>query len=112
MTATTEQLVIDVPAVDEAAIGAFAERIFMAAIGAFELATVELGMRLGLYEALADGPATPPALVARAGIDCPLRGGNGSSSRRRPASWPSTSTAPATTPTPACSRCRSSTRSA
>jgi 2-polyprenyl-3-methyl-5-hydroxy-6-metoxy-1,4-benzoquinol methylase len=55
--------------VDEAAVGAFAERIAMAAIGAFELATVELGMRLGLYDALAEGPATPPELAARAGID-------------------------------------------
>ena len=42
----------------------------MAAIGAFELATVELGMRLGLYQSLADdGPATPPQLAARTGID-------------------------------------------
>ena len=42
----------------------------MAAIGAFELATVELGMRLGLYQSLADdGPATAPQLAARTGID-------------------------------------------
>ncbi|HEV7759596.1 MAG TPA: class I SAM-dependent methyltransferase [Acidimicrobiales bacterium] len=52
-----------------AAIGAFAERTVMAAIGAFELATVELGMRLGLYDALATGPATSRQLAARAGID-------------------------------------------
>jgi SAM-dependent methyltransferase len=53
----------------EAAIGAFAERIVMATIGAFELATVDLGMRLGLYAALAEGSCTPPELARRAGID-------------------------------------------
>jgi 2-polyprenyl-3-methyl-5-hydroxy-6-metoxy-1,4-benzoquinol methylase len=41
----------------------------MAAIGSFELATLELGMRLGLYEALAARPATPPELASKAGID-------------------------------------------
>ncbi len=53
----------------EAAIGGFAERVFLAAIGSFELATIELGMRLGLYEALSAGPAAPPELAAQAGID-------------------------------------------
>ena len=53
----------------EARIGAFAERIVMAAIGSFELATVELGMRLGLYAAMTEGPVTPPQLAQRAGID-------------------------------------------
>jgi len=53
----------------EAAIGAFAERIVLAGIGSFELATVELGMRLGLYDALAQGPATAPGLAVRADID-------------------------------------------
>jgi SAM-dependent methyltransferase len=51
------------------AIGTFAERIVMAAIGSLELATVELGMRLGLYGALAEEPATPPQLAGRAEID-------------------------------------------
>ena len=71
MTITTDPTTtVDAPPIDEAAIGAFAERMFMAAIGAFELATVELGMRLGLYQSLADdGPATAPQLAARAGID-------------------------------------------
>jgi 2-polyprenyl-3-methyl-5-hydroxy-6-metoxy-1,4-benzoquinol methylase len=59
----------DAPDIDEAAIGAFAERIVMAGIGAFELMTIELGMRLGLYRAMAEGPATPPELAQRAGID-------------------------------------------
>jgi len=59
----------EAPAIDEAAIGAFAERVAMATIGAFEMMTIELGMRLGLYEALAQSPATPPELGERAGID-------------------------------------------
>ena len=53
----------------EAAIGEFAGRIAMAAIGNLELLTIELGTRLGLYAALAEGPATPPELAKRAGID-------------------------------------------
>jgi 2-polyprenyl-3-methyl-5-hydroxy-6-metoxy-1,4-benzoquinol methylase len=53
----------------EAQVGAFAERIAMATIGAFELTTIELGNRLGLYEAMAAGPVTPPELAKRAGID-------------------------------------------
>ena len=53
----------------EAAIGAFAERMFLTTVGAFELAAVELGMRLGLYAALAESPSTPPQLATAAGID-------------------------------------------
>ena len=52
-----------------AAIGAFAGRVVLAAIGSFELATIELGMRLGLYGALADGPKTAPELARTTGID-------------------------------------------
>ncbi len=56
-------------AVDEAAVGAFAERLFMACLGTMELANVELGVRLGLYEVLADGrPMTAGDLAAAAGI--------------------------------------------
>ena len=72
MTMTQEATGTVEPAPDAdlgAAIGAFAERIVLAAIGSFELATVELGMRLGLYQALGEGPATPPELAARTGID-------------------------------------------
>jgi SAM-dependent methyltransferase len=65
----TDHPTAEPPIVDEAAVGAFAERIVMAGIGAFEMMTVELGMRLGLYEALAHGDATPPELADRAGID-------------------------------------------
>ena len=49
---------------------ALAMRLFQSSIGAFELLTVYLGDKLGLYRALADGGAlTPPELAARAGID-------------------------------------------
>jgi hypothetical protein len=51
------------------AVAAFAERIGLAAIASFELATMELGLRLGLYGALSGAPATAPELAARAGID-------------------------------------------
>lgn len=53
----------------ETAIGAFAERFLMAALGSIELLTVELGTRLGLYAAMAEGPVTPPELARRSGID-------------------------------------------
>lgn len=53
----------------EEEIGAFAGRVAMAAVGNLELLTIELGTRLGLYEALAEGPATPPELAKRAAID-------------------------------------------
>ncbi len=73
MSTTTPTIADDIPATDEpdigAAVGVFAERIALAAIGSFELATLELGMRLGLYDALAAGPVTPPQLAERAGID-------------------------------------------
>ncbi len=73
MTATQETITEVSPSPDdaglEAAIGGFAERIFLAAVGSFELATIELGMRLGLYEALSAGPAAAPEVAARAGID-------------------------------------------
>jgi 2-polyprenyl-3-methyl-5-hydroxy-6-metoxy-1,4-benzoquinol methylase len=50
--------------------GELAERLFEAGLGAFDLATVTLGERLGLYRALADrGPSTSPALAAATGVD-------------------------------------------
>lgn len=57
------------PPIDEAAIGEFAGRVVEAAIASFEMASMELGRRLGLYSGLATGPATPPELAGRAGID-------------------------------------------
>jgi SAM-dependent methyltransferase len=54
---------------DEVA-GALAARLFEAGLGAFELLTVALGERLGLYRALADrGPITPAELAAAARTD-------------------------------------------
>jgi 2-polyprenyl-3-methyl-5-hydroxy-6-metoxy-1,4-benzoquinol methylase len=45
---------------------AFVEHIGAAAIGTFELAAIAIGLRLGLYEALAEGgPATAAELAAR-----------------------------------------------
>jgi len=54
----------------EARVGALAERIFGNGIAALELVTINIGTRLGLYQALADGgPATPTDLAARTGTD-------------------------------------------
>jgi 2-polyprenyl-3-methyl-5-hydroxy-6-metoxy-1,4-benzoquinol methylase len=48
---------------------ALAERLFLDALGAFDLFSVYLGNRLGLYRALADGgPLTPSGLAKAAGI--------------------------------------------
>ncbi len=45
-----------------------AERVFGSLMGSMEILTIYLGDRLGLYEALADGPATTSELASRAGI--------------------------------------------
>ena len=48
---------------------AFADRVFASALGYFDVLTVHLGQRLGLYRALVDlGRATPAELAERAGI--------------------------------------------
>jgi 2-polyprenyl-3-methyl-5-hydroxy-6-metoxy-1,4-benzoquinol methylase len=46
-----------------------ADRLFAALIGAYEVAAVDLGDRLGWYRALADRPATPTQLAERTGTD-------------------------------------------
>jgi 2-polyprenyl-3-methyl-5-hydroxy-6-metoxy-1,4-benzoquinol methylase len=49
---------------------ALVERLFMNAIGAFDLFSVYLGTRLGLYRVIADeGPVTSAELAAAAGIN-------------------------------------------
>jgi 2-polyprenyl-3-methyl-5-hydroxy-6-metoxy-1,4-benzoquinol methylase len=54
---------------DDAVAGAFAERLFGEALGAIDVFTVYLGIRLGLYRTLADNPGSRPIDVAeRAGI--------------------------------------------
>jgi len=45
-------------------------RLFQSTLGAFDIFSVYIGDRLGLYRTLVEnGPATPPELAARAGID-------------------------------------------
>ena len=61
-------MTITLTAEDEGRVEAFAERQFMAALAAMELANVELGVRLHLYDALVHGPLTPSELSAAAGI--------------------------------------------
>lgn len=56
-------------ALDEDALGAFAEGVFGAALGTLELTTTYLGRRLGLYEALRGHPSTSAELAAAAAVD-------------------------------------------
>ncbi|MGY1601890.1 class I SAM-dependent methyltransferase [Geodermatophilus sp. SYSU D00815] len=49
--------------------GALADRLLGAVIGTFEVAAVELGVRLGWYRALAQAPATAPELAGRTGTE-------------------------------------------
>ncbi|GAA4085151.1 MULTISPECIES: class I SAM-dependent methyltransferase [Streptomyces] len=57
------------PAAPPTTAQALSVRLFMAGLGAAELMTAYLGLRLGLYDALAEGgPATAPELAERAGI--------------------------------------------
>ena len=48
---------------------AFAEQLFGSAVGMFDLLSVHIGDRLGLYRALERGPATAAELATRAGVD-------------------------------------------
>src|SRR5688500_16747390 len=60
---------VDLTADDEAKVEEFAGNLFMQALATMELANVELGVRLGLYEALAGaGAGTSGELAASAGI--------------------------------------------
>jgi hypothetical protein len=57
------------PVDDDTVAGALAERLFGEALGAIGMFTTYLGIRLGLYQVLADRPGTRPAeLAERAGI--------------------------------------------
>lgn len=55
------------PAMSDQTTEEFAERLFGASLHAFDVLAVFIGDRLGWYRALAEGPATPAELVARAG---------------------------------------------
>jgi len=60
---------IELNASDEVKVEEFAGGLFAACLATMELANVELGIRLGLYEALAgSGPLTSTELARRAGI--------------------------------------------
>jgi 2-polyprenyl-3-methyl-5-hydroxy-6-metoxy-1,4-benzoquinol methylase len=60
---------IDLTQQDTAQVEAFSGQLFMAGLGALELLSVELGLRLGLYEALAGhGPTTVAELASATGI--------------------------------------------
>ena len=64
-----EKTDVELTAEDEAKVEEFAGSLFMAGLAAMELANVELGIRLGLYEAMAGaGAMTSAELAARAGI--------------------------------------------
>jgi SAM-dependent methyltransferase len=58
----------DVPALDEAKIGAFAEQLMGAYTGAMTSAMIDLGQRTGLFDAAWQGPATSAELAERAGL--------------------------------------------
>jgi 2-polyprenyl-3-methyl-5-hydroxy-6-metoxy-1,4-benzoquinol methylase len=61
--------VIDLSPSDEAAVEEFSGSLFMACLASMELANVELGIRLGLYESLAKhGPMTADELATSADI--------------------------------------------
>ena len=73
---------IELTEADESKVEEFAGQLFGACLATMELANVELGVRLGLYEALAGaGPATagswPDAPASRSGTR-----GSGSNNRR------------------------------
>src|SRR4051794_14355469 len=60
---------IELTSEDEAEVEEFAGNLFMSCLAAMELANIELGVRLGLYEALAGtGPVTARDLADGAGI--------------------------------------------
>jgi len=69
VTTTLESQTDQSPADAEAAAGALAERLFTAGLGALDVLTVYVGVRLGLYGALAARPgSTPGELAHDAGI--------------------------------------------
>lgn len=66
---TTPDVPTEPPEIDSSAVGAFADRIAMATVAGLELVTIELGKRLGLYQALAAGAGTVAELADRSRVD-------------------------------------------
>ena len=59
---------IELTSEDEARVEEFAGNLFMACLGAMELANIELGVRLGLYEALVGAGAMTAGEVAAGSV--------------------------------------------
>ena len=65
---TNEALRDSTPAVDEERAAAFADQLFGFYTGGFVTFMIDLGVRTGLLEAIAEGPATSVELANRAGL--------------------------------------------
>ena len=66
----TDEQIVQQSDSNEERTGALVGRLFEAGLGGFDLLTVYLGDRLGLYRVLEEtGPVTPAEMAARAGID-------------------------------------------
>lgn len=66
---TTEASTDTTPPIDEERAAAFAEQLFGFYTGGFVTFMIDLGVRTGLLDAIADGPATSVALADRAGLN-------------------------------------------
>lgn len=65
---TTAVATDDTPAIDEDRAAAFADQLFSFYNGGFVTFMIDLGVRTGLFDAAADGPATSDELATRAGL--------------------------------------------
>ena len=84
LTGRSPMTAIELTAEDEAKVEEFAGNLFMACLATMELANVELGVRLGLYEALAGaGPVTAGELAEPRGHRRALRAGVARAAGRR-----------------------------
>lgn len=69
VTVTTIETAADeMPVIDEERAAAFADQLFGFYVGGFVTFMIDLGVRTGLLDALAQGPATSQALADRAGL--------------------------------------------
>jgi SAM-dependent methyltransferase len=65
---TTATAADDTPTIDEQHAAAFADQLFGFYTGGFVTFMIDLGVRTGLLDAIAEGPATSTELAARAGL--------------------------------------------